>query len=185
MFLTISGCILAEKTETHVYYDDNNAPPQITTIWHNISSTAENEQQLKDDFDELVGDLKDSTVSDILAGIDKEMLIKERQISLQNGELQLKMSAVPVNDQFEDLAANGERMLILEKSSEWSIEETNGKLLETEYNYIIVWPEKAKELYWIQGLISDASNEDSDMRRWKQNRPKLIQMFEAYQQKGN
>jgi hypothetical protein len=184
MLISLAGCIWPEEIETRVHYVDKN-PPQITVVWRNISSTAKDEKELKEDFDELVKDLEDSTASDLIAGINKELLIKDRQIYLQGGKLQAKMSAVPSDDKFEDLASNGERLMVVD-SEDGRIIATNGKLLKTGRNYIIVWPESLKEIYWIQSLIPDAPDRDKeDWERWKQNRPKLVKMFEAYQQKRN
>lgn len=184
MLTTLAGCIWPEEIETRIHYD-NNTPPQITVTWRNISSTAKNEKELKKDFDDLVEDLEDSTSSDLVAGIDKELLIKDRQFYLQNEKLQARISAVPSDDKFEDVASNGERLIIVDIEP-GGIIATNGKLLKTDRNYIIVWPESLKEIYWIQRLIPDAPDRDEeDWKRWKQNRPKLVKMFEAYQQKGN
>jgi hypothetical protein len=185
LLISLSGCIWPEEIETRVHYVDKNAPPQIIVTWRNISSMARDEKELKDDFDRLVGDLEDSTASDLVAGIDKELLIKDRQIFLHNGNLHAKMSAVPIDDKFEDLASNGERIMVVDLESGGMIE-TNGRLLKTGRNYIMVWPESLKEIYWIQRVIPDAPDKDKeDWERWKQNRPKLVKMFEAYQQKGN
>ncbi len=185
ILVTLTGCIWPEEIETRVYYSDNNAPPQITVTWRNLSSTAKNEKELRDDFDRLVEDLEDSTASDLVAGIEKDLLIKDRQFYLQNGKLQARISAVPSDDKFEDLASNGERLMVVDMEP-GGIIETNGKLLKTDSNYIIVWPESLKEIYWIQRLLPDAPDKDKETwERWKQNRPKLVKMFEAYQQKGN
>ncbi|MGH7595766.1 MAG: hypothetical protein ACREOI_05405 [bacterium] len=206
LLVSLSGCIWPEEIETRVHYRDNNTPPQITITWRNLSSMAENEKELKDDFDRLVEDLEDSTASDLVAGIDKELLIKDRQIYLHNGKLQARIAAVPLDEKFEDLSSNGERIMVVESESGGIFEgsssngegtivfelesggiiETNGKLLKTDHNYIIVWPESLKEIYWIQRLIPETPNKDKeDWERWKQNRAKLIKMFEAYQQKRN
>jgi hypothetical protein len=185
IMISLAGCIWPEEIETRVNYAGKNTPPQITVVWRNISSTAKDEKELKSDFEELVEDLKDSTSNDLIAGIEKELLIKERKIYLQDGKLQAKISAVPGDEKFEDLASNGERLVVVD-SEAGRIIATNGRLLETESNYIIVWPESLKEIYWIQRLIPDAPDKDEeDWKRWKQNRPKLVKMFEAYQQKGN
>lgn len=180
MLISLAGCIWPEEIETRVQYAGKNAPPQITVVWRNISSTAKDEKELKSDFEELVEDLEDSTSNDLIAGIEKEILIKNRQIYLQDGKLQAKISAVPSEDKFEDLASNGERIIVVDAEA-GKIIATNGKLLKTERNYIIVWPESLKEIYWTQRLIPDTPEKnDEDWEIWKQNRPRLIKMFEAY-----
>jgi len=186
----LNACLYPEKIENHVRYGDKNTPPQITVIWHNISSDAKNDTELKKDFDNLVADQiedRDDTLqSDLMVGArERDMLIKERKFYVENGKLQCRVSAMPANNDFEDLASSGERLLVLEMN-EAGLVETNGKLFKTERNYIIVWPETQKELYWVQHFAPAAPKDEDDREdwaRWKQNSPKLVKLFEAYQQK--
>lgn len=76
--------------------------------------------------------------------------------------------------------SRGERIVIVD-ADDAEIIETNGKILRTEQNYVIVWPEELQEIYWIQRLLYD----DEDKTRLERNRPKLVKMFEAYKQKEN
>jgi hypothetical protein len=189
-FLVLTGCLIPETIENRVRYLDKNSPPQITVIWHNLSSDAKNDEELKKDFDNFIADQiedqDDSLQSDLFVGARKrDMLIKERKFYVENGKLQFRVSAIPANNDVEDLASSGERLLVLEMQ-EAGLIETNGKLFKTERNYIIVWPETVKELYWIQRLIPEVLKDDRDeLERWKKNRPKIVKLFEAYQQKGS
>jgi hypothetical protein len=100
--------------------------------------------------------------------------------------LQLRLTATPANKEFSDLTSGGERLLVLETEEAGAVE-TNGKLFKTDRNYIIVWPETQKELYWVQYFMTKTpkDKEDREMReRWKANGPKLVKLFEAYKQKS-
>jgi len=184
MLLALTGCIIPEKIETRVRFIDKNTSPQITIIWHNISSPAENDEELKKDFDDLIEDLdKDNALTGAIGAEGEALLIKDWQTNVEDGKIHLQMSGVTLHNIFGDIVSNGERMLILDMESGF-VETTNGKLFQTDRNYIIVWPETQKELYWSQRLSSDSPKRDkSEWERWKQNRPKLIKMFEAYHQK--
>ena len=176
--VTLTGCLLPETVENRIRYIDQNTPPQITVIWRNISSDAKNDKELQEDFAELVKEV-DSTNTDVFVGFKKDLVIRERQVYIEDGKLNVRISGIPSTGQFEDIASNGERMLVLDMEEAGRVE-TNGTLLKTEENYIIVWPESMKEISWINRLIPGESNED--LKRWEQNRPTLIKMFEAYQQ---
>jgi len=178
VFFAITGCLMPERIENRVRYMDPNTPPQITVIWHNISSDAKNEQELKKDFEELIKN-PDSTGTDIFIGFEKDIIIKEWQVYVEDGKINLYVSGIPQTGQFEDITSNGERMIVLDME-EAGVVETNGKLLKTDENYIIVWPESLKEISWSNRLRTDES--DIDWIRWEQNRPKLLKMFETYKQ---
>lgn len=190
-FLALTGCLIPERIENRVIYTDKNSPPQVTVIWHNLSSDAENDEKLQKDFDDLIDDQiedKDDTLeSDLFLGArNRDMRIKERKLYLENGKLQFRITAIPASKEFSDLTSNGERLLVLEMEEAGAVE-TNGKLFKTDSNYIIVWPETQKELYWVQYFMAKTpkDKEDREMReRWKVNRPKLVKLFEAYQSKG-
>jgi len=176
LFLALTGCLYPERIENHVRYINQNTPPQITVLWRNISSAAENDKKLKEDFEKLMED-PDST--DVFVGFEKDIIIKEWQVYVEDGKLNLRISGIPKTGQFEDIASNGERMLVLDMD-EVGLVETNGKLLKTDENYIIFWPVSLKEISWSNRILMEES--DDDLKRWEQNRPKLIKMFEAYKQ---
>lgn len=179
VFFALTGCLLPESIENRVRYVDKNTPPQITVIWRNVSSDAKNEQELQKDFEQLIDGL-DSTDTDIFAGFKKEIILKEWQVYVEEGKLNLRFSAIPKTGPFEDITSNGERMIVLDMEETGEVE-TNGKLLKTDENYIVVWPESMKEISWNNRFRTDES--DIDWKRWEQNRPKLLKMFEAYQQR--
>jgi len=185
IFLPLSGCwIIPEKIENHVRYIDNTSPPQITVIWHNISSDADTDEELKKDFDSFIDHLKSDTHQGIFLGSKKEVLIQKWEMYVENGKLQLKVFAT-LADKFEDIASHDERMLVLDNEFTGKIE-TNGRLLQTERNYIIVWPETANELFWSNQIYPNAfvENDQEDLEKLERNRAKLLKLFEAYKAGG-
>jgi hypothetical protein len=178
--LATSGCLMPEKIETRVRYRDNGAPPEVTTIYHNISSDAKNDEDLRKDFDDLISDWTGDHY--LVEQVKEGLIVKDRQIYIEKGRLQAKMLAIPAEGNFfEDMMiSRGERIVVV-KAEDAEIVETNAKILRTEQNYILVWPLDLKEIYWTQRWNPDPE----DRTRCERNRPKLIKMFEVYKQKGN
>lgn len=177
-----SGCIIPEKIETRIRFNEKNAPAEVTTIYHNLSSEAKDEEALQSDFNDLIDDWKGDQY--LVQQAKQGLILKDRQVYLEKGKLQAKELAVPTEGNFleeEDMMiSRGERIVVV-KADDADIIETNGKILKTEHNYIIVWPEELKEIYWIQRGRYD----EEDQKRIERNRPKLVKMFEAYQQTKN
>lgn len=180
--LVATGCIIPEKIETRIRFNEKNAPAEVTTVYHNLSSEAKDEEALQSDFKDLIDDWKGDQY--LVQQAKQGLILKDRQVYLEKGKLQAKELAVPTDENFltgEDMMiSHGERIVVV-KAEDADIIETNGKTLKTDSNYIIVWPEELKEIYWIQRGRYD----EEDQKRIERNRPKLIKMFEAYQQKGN
>jgi hypothetical protein len=180
--LVVSGCLLPEKIETRIRFNEENAPAEVTIIYHNMSSEAKDDEALQSDFRELIDSWKGDKY--LVQQAKQGLILKDRQVYLENGKLQAKELSVPTEENFLEegdmVISRGERIVIVD-ADDAEIIETNGKILRTEQNYVIVWPEELREIYWIQRLLYD----DEDKTRLERNRPKLIKMFEAYQQKGN
>lgn len=178
MFFAINGCLTPETVENRIIYRDKNSPPEITVTWHNISSDAKNDKELNEDFSDLIKDL-DSTNTEIFFGTKKSVHLKESQVYIANAQLHWRVSAVPRDNQIEDITSHSERLLVLDKEEAGAVK-TNGTLLQTEHNYILVWPESLKEIYWTNHEPFDDTEKDSQTRR-ELNRPKLIKLFQAHQ----
>lgn len=193
----LSGCfILPERVENHVQYVDNVSPPQITVIWHNLWSDANTDEELKKDFDEFIQQFRQNKTTEIFLGNNREVLIQSSEMYVENGKLQLRVSAIPVGEElednaseakpkFEDLASDGERILVLDKEYTGKIK-TNGQLLQTERNYIIAWPEKEKALYWSNQIYPNGVEEikKEDWNKAERNRVKLLKLYEEYKASG-
>ncbi len=178
--LVVTGCLIPEKTETRIRFNEKNAPAEVTVIYHNISSEAKDEEALQSDFRDLIDSWKGDQY--LVQQAKQGLILKERQVYLENGKLQARELSVPTEENFlvegDMMISHGERIVVIE-ADDTEIIETNGKILRTERNYVIAWPETLKEIYWIQRPAFD----DEDNKRIERNRPKLIKMFEAYKQK--
>lgn len=177
LLCSMSGCLFVEKIETRVRFVRNNKSEGqaeqalVTIVYHNVSSDAKNAKDLQKDFEELLkGEIKEGAESETEDG----MIFKKRDIYIENGKINARAEAVPEDGKIEDVIANGERLLVLERNNDVELVETNGKVLKTEENYIIVWPESLEEIYWIQRFRPE---NDSDKVAIERNRSKLVQML--------
>lgn len=168
----MSGCLFIEKLETRVRFikKDKDTPEQaqITLVYHNISSDAKDEKGLQKDFDELLKAV-------IKAGGESEtedgMIVKKREIAIANGKINVRAEAVPEDGKIEDVIANGERILVLERDEETELVETNATVFKTKENYLLVWPESLEEIYWIQRFHAESAEDKDAIAR---NQPELV-----------
>lgn len=180
LLLGASGCLFVEKIETRVRFLGKNsktgepAQTQVTILYYNVSTDAETDQKLQEDFEEL---LKSEKAEGSEEEVEDGMIIKKRHVYVEKGKINVRAEAVPEHGKIEDVIANGERILVLERESDNELAETNGKVFKTEENYIIVWPESLEEIYWILRLHPES---DADKAAIERNRPKLVRMLEAH-----
>lgn len=181
LLLSATGCLFPEKIETRIRFNEKSkitgdaAKAQVTIVYHNISSDAKEEKDFEKDFEELLKGKEKVSEDEKQDGI----IVKERSIEIVNGQINSRTSGVPENDRLEGIVANGERILIVEGSEEEgvAIEATNGKVLNTGKNYIIVWPSDLEEIYWVQRYTPEDEDDKTAIAR---NQPRLLQKLEAH-----
>jgi hypothetical protein len=177
--LVVTGCLIPEKTETRIRFNEKMRRlklPSFIIIYRARPKTRSAPKRFRDLIDSWKGDQY------LVQQAKQGLILKERQVYLENGKLQARELSVPTEENFlvegDMMISHGERIVVIE-ADDTEIIETNGKILRTERNYVIAWPETLKEIYWIQRPAFD----DEDNKRIERNRPKLIKMFEAYKQK--
>ena len=67
---------------------------------------------------------------------------------------------------------NGERILLVE-DEDYEIVETNGRILKTDENTLIVWPKNIKELYWKQKFADTSES-------FAKTRALFVQWYQEY-----
>jgi hypothetical protein len=68
----------------------------------------------------------------------------------------------------------GERiMLFKDYKDDYELVETNGKVVKTEKNTLIVWPENVTELHWKQRYAGESES-------FYKNQPIMLKMFKDY-----
>ncbi|MEK7729351.1 MAG: hypothetical protein AAB354_13135 [candidate division KSB1 bacterium] len=180
LLVGMSGCLFPEKIETRVRFTAKNSKtgqaeqPRVTLTYYNFSSDAQNETDLQKDFEEL---LKSGKVQNGDEEVEEGMIIQTRNVYLENGKINMRAEAVPEGGKLADVLANGERILVIEGGEEISRIETNGKVLRTDKNYILVWPESLEEIYWVQHFTPEKEEDRAALER---NRPTLVGMWEEH-----
>jgi len=180
-----SSCLTAERTEIRIRYDEKDVPIEVTIRYSGISSDEEKEVDLAKDFQRML----DSWLGDaqLVDWAKKGFAVRERKVFLEGGKLQGREVLVPVENDLSDwfdeklIVSNGERILVLDKD-DGRIVDTNGKVVESEKNLFVVWPESAREIYFVQDYRSSWRPDAAKVI--DRNAAELAKRFEAHLQKN-
>jgi hypothetical protein len=182
MLALLAGCYFPETIETRIVFDDDDLPIVIIK-YHNISSGAEEPDDLKESFDDLMKDMygEKYLVDRAVEGL----AIRKRHLEINNNQLHAEIvgDAKDLNNLYDFFVSGDERFLVYDGEDSYELIETNGKIIKTERNTLIVWPDEMKEIYWTQRLQGFDSDEDSKL--FTQNIAKMVAMFREYQKKHN
>ncbi len=172
LMAALAGCVDSEIYETRINFQKVGTPALITLQFENISSTATDSTETKKDFEQLVQDWKsDKYLKDqAKRGFD----IKNRELFVRDSKItgRITLTTKNLDGQFHFSVMNGERIMVLDGLAQPGRLETNGKVLKTEKNTLIVWPENAKEIYWKEsGRLSEA---------FRKNQPVVFKLLKDY-----
>ena len=183
LLLKASGCYFPEIAETRISFQDNELPVVILK-YTNISSGAEEPDELKEAFDELIDDMYGAEY--LVEQATDGFAIRKRRLYIENNRLHAELTgdATKLNEMYSFFEGNEERFLVYEDDDSYELVETNGKIIKTDRNTLIVWPAKMKEIYWKQHLIfTEDDEEETDKKRFHQNIAKMVAMFKGYEAK--
>lgn len=170
LIFSVNSCLTYQTVEYTIDFTDNFNSGKISVVYTDIrSSEAEGEKQ-KADFDELIELYQDDLF--LLDQIDEGIYIKERKLYEKDGIIIGSYSGIyqkiKIDNHVMDLR-NDERFILLEVDHNSKIE-TNGKLLQSENNALIVWPKDQKHLK-IKKIIPDNEVKDYSLldyyQKWK------------------
>ncbi|MFQ5631317.1 MAG: hypothetical protein ACE5I1_21300, partial [bacterium] len=113
------------------------------------------------------------------------LAIRKRQLFVQNDKLQAEIvgDANNLNNIYAFYDSHDERFMVYDDQDSYELVETNGKIVKTARNTLIVWPAEMKEIYWKERLIMDKEDEE-DIAVFYKNMPKMVEMFKEYQSKN-
>ncbi len=144
----LAGCVDSETYETRINFKEADVPALVTMQFENISSTATDPAEVKKDFEQLIHDWKgdEYLTEQAKHGFD----IKDRKVFIRGNKImgQVTLTTKNLEEQFHFFVMNGERIMLLDGIGQPGYFETNGKVLKTGKNTLIIWPEGTKELYW-------------------------------------
>lgn len=167
----LSGCYISESTETRILIRDGGEPPLIEITYHNISSSEEKEEDIRKDAEQLLRDWRGDAY--LIERQEEGMLVKERKLEIRDGKIYGKMTAVAqrLNDIYSFMEYNDERIMIYRGDDVYKLASTNGKIVKTPENTLIVWPKNQKELYWKEELAVDKAV-------FYRNIPKMVELLQ-------
>lgn len=179
----VVGCYFPETIETRIVFNPNDLPTLVIN-YHNISSSDEKREELKKSFDEMIGDLYGEKY--LVDSAEKGLLIRKRYLYVENDQLHAEIvgDAKMLEELYAIFAGKDERFMIYDGDDTYELVETNGKVVKTDRNTVIVWPEEMKEIYWKEKLIMKDEEKD-DIKMFYQNVSKMVAMFKDYQKTQN
>ncbi len=171
--LFLSGCLINEKEEVKIKLTPSGAEIWVTeTGW---KSSEEEENKILEDFDNLMNKYENDKLEKEFAEIG--VYILDKRIYLNNDKIiteyhgLLPSGSLAYLYQFKE--ANEEIIHVVDSPTDTEIK-TNGEVLKTKKNTIIIWPSNTKELAW-----SYTNNENMNKKN------NLVVLFKKHREKKN
>ncbi len=174
VMLPLTGCILCETIETRISLRGKDEPALAVTEYTNISSGEARLSDVQNDFDMLISDWQGDQY--LLDRAEEGLFVKNRELSIRDGKISGRETGIIKNlDKHHTFWVNNdERIMLFEAiGREYELVETNGRIVRTGKNTIIVWPEDATELYWKQRYTGESES-------FYKDQPIMLKMFKEY-----
>ena len=175
-----ASCYFPEVIETRIIFEADKSPT-VMINYQNISSAEEEEQEIKESFDDLV---KDFYGDDFLVEKASEGLaVRKRQLFIKNDQLHAEVigDAEDLGRLYNFIEIDQERILVYDGDDTYELLETNGKVVKTDRNTLVVWPIESKTIYWKEKLTD--LGEQTESKLFYSNVPKMVALFKDYQSK--
>jgi len=173
--LALIGCSYPETVDSRVQFQEKDSVALITTEYINLSSDETDPSKLKEDFDDLLHSWKDDAF--IVDAADSGLYVKKRDVFLRDeqlvGRVEGMMSKKKVDESYEFFTGGGERILLLDSHDKPEVLETNGKILKTDKNILIIWPDDAKEHWKVRSSALPGP--------FSKNKEFMVKAFKDYQ----
>ena len=140
-----ASCYFPEVIETRIIFEADKSPT-VMINYQNISSAEEEEQEIKESFDDLV---KDFYGDDFLVEKASEGLaVRKRQLFIKNDQLHAEVigDAEDLGRLYNFIEIDQERILVYDGDDTYELLETNGKVVKTDRNTLVVWPIASKTM---------------------------------------
>lgn len=169
--LFLSGCLISEKEEVKIKLTPSGGEIWITeTGW---KSDEEEKNKILEDFDNLMNKYEKNELEKELGEIgiyilDKKIYLKNDKIITEYHGL-LPRGSLGYLDAFKE--ANEEIIHVVDAPTDAEIK-TNGEILKTKKNTIIIWPSNTKELTWNYTNNKNMNKKNNLVVLFKQHREK-------------
>lgn len=173
--LPMVGCLTVETIETRIQLRDRGEPLLIIE-YMDISSGEAYAADVKKDFDELIGSWQGDQY--LLDRNEEGIIIKNREVFIRDGKIIGRLTGIVKNlhEKYSFWTSNGERIMLFrnyEGDEDYELVETNGKILKTNENIILVWPMQTNELWWKEHEKNHSESSDK-------NRSPMVQMLKEH-----
>jgi hypothetical protein len=177
LLLPLTGCYFSETIETRITLNDKASPKATVSIeYSNISSGEADLKDVKKDFEELIEAWQEDGY--LLERADEGLFVKNRELLIRDGKIVGRETGImkDIDDTYKFWDIDDEKIMLFDDSDDdYELVETNGKILKTDKNILIVWPKEAAELRWTQRLSEKSKSESFD-----KNQPVMVKMLQEY-----
>jgi len=177
LMVSLTGCYFSETVETRIVLHEKGSPQATVLIeYGNISSGEDKLEDVKKDFAQLVKDWQGDQY--LLDSADEGIVVKSRELLVRDNKLIGRVTGImkDIGDSYKLWDIDDEKIMLFDDADDdYELVETNGTILRTEKNILIVWPEEATELHWTQRLSEQTRSES-----FEKNRPVMVKMLQEY-----
>lgn len=177
LMFSLSGCYFSETIETRISLHGQVSPKATVFIeYSNISSAEADLDDVKTDFEELLKAWQGDEY--LLDRAEEGLFVKSRELFIRDGKIVGRATGImkDIDDTYKFWEIEDEKIMLFDdESGDYELVETNGKILKTDKNILIVWPKEATELRWAQRLSEKSKSESFD-----KNQPVMVKMLQEY-----
>ena len=145
----VSGCLIADKQTVEMRL----IPPEkgrVTYIYYGIKSDSSEEGEIKKDFDDLIEMISEGSRADVYKN--DKLKIERWNIDIDQegivyGAAEATFNITEFFDYNDYKISNKEIIITLPIVKNQKLT-SNGKVIKTKNNYILVWPQDSKNLEW-------------------------------------
>lgn len=145
----VSGCLIADKQTVEMRL----IPPEkgrVTYIYYGIKSDSSEEGEIKKDFDDLIEMISEGSRADVYKN--DKLKIERWNIDIDQegivyGAAEATFNITEFFDYNDYKISNKEIIITLPIVKNQKLT-SNGKVVKTKNNYILVWPQDSKNLEW-------------------------------------
>ena len=171
--LFLAGCLTVDTIQTRIQIREEGKPALLTITHLGFSSGEAKPGDVRKDFDHLISEWQGDEY--LIARAKEGIVVRDRRVWEENGRINGSMTGLveKIDGLYPFWERNGERILLVECEEEFDLAETNGRILKTENNRLIVWDAGEKVLSWT--LRRNFESESIE-----KNRPRFARMFREY-----
>jgi hypothetical protein len=145
----VSGCLTADKQTVEMRLITSEKG-RVTYLYYGIKSDSKERGEIKKDFDDLIASISEKSRADVYEN--DKLKIEQWNIDIDvegnvYGAAEATFNIAEFFD-YNDYKMSNEEILITLPIVKNQKLTSNGKIVKTKNNYILVWPKGSKDLQW-------------------------------------